>query len=73
VLHGFTSSSGHIGMQSAGADALEDLGLPYRMPVLGCGHGGHQQPRGESVWQEEWYADAEKPRLRILLNEVSWR
>ena len=61
ILHGFTS---HVSCVSDVRFAAEELGLPYRVPVL-RGHGGEWQDM-KGVGAEEWYADAENAMLDLL-------
>jgi carboxylesterase len=61
ILHGFTS---HVSCVSDVHLPLNDMGLPYRVPVL-RGHGGEwQELRG--VKAENWYEDAENAMLDLL-------
>lgn len=64
ILHGFTSSLDTV---RALEPMVEELGMPYRMPVL-RGHNTHYKNLEGVGWQE-WYADADAA-LKDLLGEV---
>ncbi len=61
ILHGFTS---HVGCVSDLRFPVQELGLPYRIPVL-RGHGGEWQDL-KGVTAADWYEDAENSLLDLL-------
>jgi len=61
VLHGFTS---HVSCVSDLRFPLEEMGLPYRIPIL-RGHGGEWTDL-KGVTAEQWYEDAEDSLLDLL-------
>ena len=61
VLHGFTS---HISCVSDLRFTLDEMGLPYRMPIL-RGHGGEWKDL-KGVKSEDWYEDAEDSLLDLM-------
>jgi len=61
VLHGFTS---HVSCVSDVRFALEEMGLPYRIPIL-RGHGGEWEML-KGVKAEDWLEDAEESMLDLL-------
>jgi carboxylesterase len=61
ILHGFTS---HVACVSDLRFAAQELGLPYRVPVL-RGHGGQWEDL-TGVTAEDWYEDAENTMLDLL-------
>lgn len=61
VLHGFTS---HIHCVDPLVKYLDDLGVPYRFPIL-RGHGTKFEDM-EGTKAEDWYEDAENSLLDLL-------
>jgi len=61
VLHGFTS---HVSCVSDLRFPLEEMNLPYRIPVL-RGHGGEWRDL-KGVKASDWYEDAEESLLDLL-------
>jgi carboxylesterase len=61
VLHGFTS---HVSCVSDLRFPLDEMGVPYRIPIL-RGHGGEWTDL-KGVTAEQWYEDAEDSLLDLL-------
>jgi carboxylesterase len=61
VLHGFTS---HVNCVADLRFPLEEMGLPYRIPIL-RGHGGEWKDL-KGVTSKDWYEDAENSLLDLL-------
>jgi len=61
VLHGFTS---HVSCVADLRFPLDELGLPYRIPIL-RGHGGQWEDL-QNVKAADWYEDAENSLLDLL-------
>jgi carboxylesterase len=61
ILHGFTS---HVSCVSDLRFPVEEMGLPYRVPIL-RGHGG-EWTELKGVKAQDWYDDAESALLDLL-------